>query len=225
MDRRRDRHAGNGTGVALTTDQMGTARWLAAGGRGGVAVPIAPHTSGVIARLGELPKSPSITCGSRLDVWARSSSDRRRYAGGTRARGPLAIVDVFVTSRRTRMHQRLQMNAMRVPVTPARHRPVALSFNELYGARRRRVARDALSGVTYRRSSRNAAQDVFVVVHRRLADFEGRAAITTWLFAITRKVAARHLLALRRSRRRERSSPETGGRRRSIRGCREPKPR
>lgn len=38
----------------------------------------------------------------------------------------------------------------------------------------------------------DAAQDVFVVVHRRLRDFEGRSAITTWLFAITRRVAARH---------------------------------
>lgn len=36
----------------------------------------------------------------------------------------------------------------------------------------------------------DAVQDVFVVVHRRLPDFEGRAAITTWLFAIARRVAA-----------------------------------
>jgi len=32
-------------------------------------------------------------------------------------------------------------------------------------------------------------QDVFVVVHRRLPEFEGRAAITTWLFEITRRTA------------------------------------
>jgi RNA polymerase sigma-70 factor (ECF subfamily) len=36
----------------------------------------------------------------------------------------------------------------------------------------------------------DAAQDVFVVVHRRLGDFEGRAAITTWLFAIARRIAS-----------------------------------
>jgi RNA polymerase sigma-70 factor, ECF subfamily len=35
----------------------------------------------------------------------------------------------------------------------------------------------------------DAAQDVFVVVHRRLSEFEGRAAMTTWLFAIARRVA------------------------------------
>jgi RNA polymerase sigma-70 factor (ECF subfamily) len=38
----------------------------------------------------------------------------------------------------------------------------------------------------------DAVQDVFVVVHRRLAEFEGRAAITTWLFEIARRVAGAH---------------------------------
>jgi RNA polymerase sigma-70 factor (ECF subfamily) len=36
----------------------------------------------------------------------------------------------------------------------------------------------------------DAVQDVFVVVHRRLGEFEGRAAVATWLFAIARRVAA-----------------------------------
>ena len=38
----------------------------------------------------------------------------------------------------------------------------------------------------------DAVQDVFVVVHRRLAEWQGRAAITTWLFAIARRVAQAH---------------------------------
>src|SRR6186997_1961399 len=38
----------------------------------------------------------------------------------------------------------------------------------------------------------DAVQDVFVVVHRRLSEWEGRAAITTWLFAIARRVASAH---------------------------------
>ena len=36
----------------------------------------------------------------------------------------------------------------------------------------------------------DAVQDVFVVVHRRLPEWEGRAQITTWLFAIARRVAS-----------------------------------
>jgi RNA polymerase sigma-70 factor (ECF subfamily) len=38
----------------------------------------------------------------------------------------------------------------------------------------------------------DAVQDVFVVVHRRLAEWQGKAAITTWLFAIARRVASTH---------------------------------
>jgi len=49
----------------------------------------------------------------------------------------------------------------------------------------------------------DAAQDVFVVVHRRLREFEGRAAITTWLFAIARRVACTHRRRLGRDSRSE----------------------
>jgi len=48
----------------------------------------------------------------------------------------------------------------------------------------------------------DATQDVFVVVHRRLSDFEGRSSLKTWLFGIACRVAANH----RRSR--ERTSHE-----------------
>jgi RNA polymerase sigma-70 factor (ECF subfamily) len=39
---------------------------------------------------------------------------------------------------------------------------------------------------------RDAAQDVFLVVHRRLAEFEGRGTIEAWLYSILRRVAADH---------------------------------
>lgn len=41
-------------------------------------------------------------------------------------------------------------------------------------------------------SVEDAVQDVFVVVHRRLAEFEGRSSVRTWLFAIVRRVARDH---------------------------------
>jgi RNA polymerase sigma-70 factor, ECF subfamily len=38
----------------------------------------------------------------------------------------------------------------------------------------------------------DAVQDVFLVVHRNLASFDGRAKVTTWLFGIARRVAAKY---------------------------------
>lgn len=38
----------------------------------------------------------------------------------------------------------------------------------------------------------DALQEVFIVVHRRLGDFEGRASLKTWLYAITYRVAQSH---------------------------------
>lgn len=38
----------------------------------------------------------------------------------------------------------------------------------------------------------DALQDTFLVVFRRLAEFEGRAALRTWIFEIARRVAARY---------------------------------
>ena len=39
-------------------------------------------------------------------------------------------------------------------------------------------------------SVEDAVQDVFVVVHRRLAEFEGRSSMRTWLFGILYRVAS-----------------------------------
>ena len=41
-------------------------------------------------------------------------------------------------------------------------------------------------------SVEDVAHDVFMVVHRRLGEFEGRSSIRTWLYAIARGVAANH---------------------------------
>jgi RNA polymerase sigma-70 factor (ECF subfamily) len=46
----------------------------------------------------------------------------------------------------------------------------------------------------------DAVQEVFVVVHRRLGDFDGRHSIRTWLFAIAYRVACEQRRRLRRMR-------------------------
>jgi RNA polymerase sigma-70 factor (ECF subfamily) len=51
----------------------------------------------------------------------------------------------------------------------------------------------------------DATQDVFVVVHRRLVDFDGRAPLRSWLIGICRKVALRY-----RERSARRSDPFEG---------------
>ncbi len=45
---------------------------------------------------------------------------------------------------------------------------------------------------------RDAAQDVFLVVHRRLSEFEGRGSLQAWLYSILRRVAADHRRLIRR---------------------------
>jgi RNA polymerase sigma-70 factor (ECF subfamily) len=45
----------------------------------------------------------------------------------------------------------------------------------------------------------DVTQDVFLVVHRKLAEFQGRASVKTWLFRIVRRVVRDH----RRTRRRK----------------------
>lgn len=54
------------------------------------------------------------------------------------------------------------------------------------------------------------AQEVFVIAHRRLADFEGRSAITTWLFGITYRLVRDHRRSAAARARRE--AMATGGR-------------
>jgi RNA polymerase sigma-70 factor (ECF subfamily) len=48
----------------------------------------------------------------------------------------------------------------------------------------------------------DAAQEVFLIVHRRLADFDGRGTMRAWLYGIARRVARDHRRGSERRRRR-----------------------
>lgn len=67
-----------------------------------------------------------------------------------------------------------------------------LSFDDVYSANIAYVWRVLRTFGVAEAQLEDAAQDVFVVVHRRLREWEGKAAITTWLFAIARRVASAH---------------------------------
>ena len=82
-----------------------------------------------------------------------------------------------------------QMPAVAHVMKPALEVP---SFDDVYEAHFAFVWRVLRTFGVPEPALEDAAQDVFVVVHRRLPEFEGRSAITTWLFAITRRVAASH---------------------------------
>jgi RNA polymerase sigma-70 factor (ECF subfamily) len=63
------------------------------------------------------------------------------------------------------------------------------TFDAVYGAHVRFVWRTVRAFGVAEAQLEDAVQDVFVVVHRRLGEFAGRARIETWLFAIARRVA------------------------------------
>ena len=62
-------------------------------------------------------------------------------------------------------------------------------FREIYDKHFDFVYRSARRLGVHERALDDASQDVFLVVHRRLSDFEGRSSIKTWLYGITRRVA------------------------------------
>lgn len=78
-----------------------------------------------------------------------------------------------------------------------------LDFDAVYEAHHGFVWRSALRlGVTEANVD-DAVHDVFLVAHRRLDEFEGRASIRTWLFAITMRIAQRYRRTRMRKERRE----------------------
>jgi RNA polymerase sigma-70 factor, ECF subfamily len=69
---------------------------------------------------------------------------------------------------------------------------ITLVFDDVYRAHFAFVWRSARRLGVREASLDDVVQEVFVIVHRRLADFEGRSSIRTWLFGITLRVARDH---------------------------------
>lgn len=80
----------------------------------------------------------------------------------------------------------------RIPV------PVLFSFPVVYRANYTYVWRSLLRLGVDDAAVDDAVQDVFIVVHRKLDNFEGRAQLRTWLFAIARRVAMRYRARVKR---------------------------
>ncbi|MET0387951.1 MAG: sigma-70 family RNA polymerase sigma factor [Polyangiales bacterium] len=86
---------------------------------------------------------------------------------------------------------------------PERETREALAVEEVYEAHFDFVWRTARRLGTPESQVDDVVQEVFVVVQRRLAEFEGRSQLKTWLFGITRRVV---LANIRRHGRQQRIS-------------------
>jgi RNA polymerase sigma-70 factor (ECF subfamily) len=76
--------------------------------------------------------------------------------------------------------------------------PAALSFDAVYDAYVDFVWRSARRLGVGEGAVDDVVQQVFLVVHRRLTEFEGRASIRTWLFSILLNAVRDHRRSLRR---------------------------
>jgi RNA polymerase sigma-70 factor (ECF subfamily) len=69
---------------------------------------------------------------------------------------------------------------------------IELTFEDVYRDQFAFVWRSAKRLGVREASLDDVVQEVFVVVHRRLTDFEGRSSLRTWLFGITIRIARDH---------------------------------
>jgi len=81
---------------------------------------------------------------------------------------------------------------------PAQPAALALVFEDVYRESFGFVWRSARRLGVRDAHLDDVVQEVFVVVHRRLADFEGRSSLKTWLFGITLRVVRDHRRSARR---------------------------
>ncbi len=85
-----------------------------------------------------------------------------------------------------------------IPDTPASPGPPIPEFADLYREHIDFVWRNLRRLGVSAASLDDAVQDVFVVVHRRLATWEGRSSLRTWLFGIALRVARDQRRSVRR---------------------------
>lgn len=83
---------------------------------------------------------------------------------------------------------------------PSRDCPISFDFESVYEEHFSFVWRNLNRLGVLPKDVDDAAHDVFLVVHQKLADFDGEASIRSWLFAILRRVAWHYRRSLARKR-------------------------
>ena len=96
---------------------------------------------------------------------------------------------------------------------PKSHAPAAEPdrFAEIFRAHADFVWRGLLRQGVPSADAEDATQEVFLVVHRRLHEYEERGTIRAWLFSICRQVASHHRRANQRIDRKQRALMVTSG--------------
>lgn len=90
-----------------------------------------------------------------------------------------------------------QRHAVELQDRPADQALAANSFEHVY-RRHAGFVRSVLIAMGMAANADDALQEVFMVVHRRLREYDGRFAMRSWLYAIARRVASHHRRSLRR---------------------------
>lgn len=68
----------------------------------------------------------------------------------------------------------------------------SMDFDQVFHRYAGRVSRTLRSLGVDTASVDDATQDVFVVIHAKLGEFEGRSSLSTWIYAVTYRVAQNH---------------------------------
>lgn len=95
-------------------------------------------------------------------------------------------------------HERSHVATERAAEQAAADPAVAPTFSQIYEAHFDFVWRSARRLGATQAHVDDVVQETFMVVHRRLPEFEGRSSIKTWLFGITRRVVSDHHRSARR---------------------------
>ncbi len=87
-----------------------------------------------------------------------------------------------------------------------------VDFDALFGRHYGFVCRALRSMQVDAASIEDLAQDVFIVLHRRLAEYDPKREIRSWLWGIARRVASTHARSAQRARRRLHAVPARSSR-------------
>src|SRR5262249_12085268 len=121
---------------------------------------------------------------ARRDERLRAPGGGGGAPGGARRRGAFSLTE----STRAAHEPRMDVAAGPQALAEASARPAGLRFADVYEALFAFVWRSVRRLGVDEGAVDDVVQEIFVIVHRRLHDFEGRSSVKTWIFGIVLRV-------------------------------------